>query len=458
MFIDTHSHLDFPDYKEDREEVISRARTEGLDYIINVGASLEGSRTALSLAEKYDFVYAAIGIHPHQAGEVSHNELGELEKLAQSKKVVAIGETGLDYYKNLSSREAQEKLFRYSIKLARNLKLPLIIHSREAAEDTLRILKEEKGEECGGVLHCYSYPWLIAEHILHLGFYISVAGQITFPKAQDLREVVKRIPPERMMLETDCPFLAPQAVRGKRNEPAHIKYIARELSQIYGLTLADIGRITSLNAKKLFKLEEAPQDGVIAYPIRESLYLNITNRCTNECRFCVRFFSHFVKGHNLKLKKEPTAQEVLEAIEAYRGKFKEIVFCGLGEPMLRLEVIKEVSSVLKEKGIYVRLNTNGQANLIHGRNILPELKGLIDEISVSLNTENSALYDKFCPSQFGSGTYEKVKEFIREARCFIPLVSVTALDMPGVDMEACRRVAEEELGVKFRKRQYNVVG
>jgi TatD DNase family protein len=186
--------------------------------------------------------------------------------------------------------------------------------------------------------------------------------------------------------------------------------------------------------------------------------LNITNRCTNECRFCVRFFSYFVKGHNLKLKKEPAVQEVLEAIEAYRGKFKEVVFCGLGEPMLRLEVIKEVSKVLKERGIYVRLNTNGQANLIHGRNILPELKGLIDEISVSLNTENSALYDKFCPSQFGPGTYEKVKEFIREARYFIPLVSVTALDMPGVDMEACRRVAEEELGVKFRKRQYNVVG
>ena len=458
MFIDTHAHLDFPDYNADREEVISRARQEGLDYLINVGSSLEGSRAALSLAKEYDFIYAAVGIHPHHAAEISEKELQELERLARSSKVVAIGETGLDYYKNLSPRKEQEELFRFSIRLARKLKLPLIIHSREAAQDTLRLLNEEKGEENSGVLHCYSYPWPIAEHILHMGFYISVAGQVTFPKAQNLREVVKKIPPERMMLETDCPFLAPQEVRGKRNEPAYVKYIAEELSQIYGLTLGDIGRITSLNARKLFKLEEIPSTGVIVYPIRDSLYLNITNRCTNECRFCVRFFSYYVKGHNLKLKEEPATREVLEAIRRYQGKYREVVFCGLGEPMLRLDLIKEVSKALKEKGTYVRLNTNGQGNLIHSRNVVPEMVGLIDEVSISLNTETAELYNKFCPSQFGPGTYEKVKEFIRECQRYIPSVSVTCLDMPGVDLEACRRLAEKELGVKFRKRAYNVVG
>ncbi len=263
MFIDTHAHLDFPEYDSDREEVARRSLEEGVEHIINVGTSIEGSRRTLELAEKYDFISASIAIHPHHAGEVNPNTqdsgvgvdcLEELEKLASSQKVVAIGETGLDYYKNFSPREEQEKLFRNSIRLARKRGLPLIIHSRESSEDTLRILKEERGEESGGVMHCFSYPWHIAEQVLDMGFYISMAGQITFPKSQALREVVKKIPPEKMLLETDCPFLAPQKFRGKRNEPCYVKYIAEELSAIYGLSIDELAGITSQNAKRLFKL------------------------------------------------------------------------------------------------------------------------------------------------------------------------------------------------------------
>jgi len=254
MFIDTHAHLDFPDYNPDREEVIKRTQEQGVDYIINVGATLEGSKRSLELAEKYDFIYAAIAIHPHHAGDADENILKELEELASCPKVVAIGETGLDFYRNLSEPQSQEKLFRYCIKLARKFSLPLIIHSREAGDDTLRILEEENVEELGGVLHCYSYPVDIAEKILNMGFYISVAGQVTFPKAQGLRDVVKKIPSERMLLETDCPFLAPQKFRGKRNEPAYVRYIAGELGNIYGLSIDDIANITSQNAKRLFKI------------------------------------------------------------------------------------------------------------------------------------------------------------------------------------------------------------
>jgi len=255
MFIDTHAHLDFPDYNPDRVEVIKRTQQEGIDYIINVGSSLEGSRRSVEFVQKYDFIYAAIAIHPHHSEEINKNSLKELEEMAALPKVVAIGETGLDFYKNLSAPPAQEKLFRYCIKLAHKFNLPIMIHSRDAADDTLRILKEEKAEELGGVLHCYSYPWAIAEQILNIGFYISVAGQVTFPKAHTLRDVVARIPLERMLLETDCPFLAPQKFRGKRNEPAYVKYIAEELSHIYGISIEDIAQITSQNAKKLFKIE-----------------------------------------------------------------------------------------------------------------------------------------------------------------------------------------------------------
>lgn len=254
MFIDTHAHLDFPDYDSDREEVIRRTLDEGIDYIINVGSSIGGSRASLELAGRYDFIYSAVAVHPHHAQEIDEKSLNELEEMASSPKVVAIGETGLDFYKNLSSAESQEKLFKYSIGLARKFTLPIIIHSREAAEDTLRILREEKAEEVAGVLHCYSYPWHVAEEILQMGFYISVAGQVTFPKSRTLREVVKRIPVDRMLLETDCPFLAPQDFRGKRNEPGYVKYIAMELSRIYGLSIEEIASITSQNAKKIFKL------------------------------------------------------------------------------------------------------------------------------------------------------------------------------------------------------------
>jgi TatD DNase family protein len=254
MFIDTHAHLDFPDYDSDREKVIGRTKEEGIDYIINVGATLQGSRASLELAQKYDFIYAAAGIHPHHAQEIDEKKLKELEGLAASSKVIAIGETGLDFFKNLSPHDAQEKLFRSSIRIAGKLNLPLIIHSREASEDTLRILNEEKANICGAVLHCYSYPFAIAEQILRMGFYISVAGQVTFPKSQGLRDVVSRIPLEKMLLETDCPFLAPQKFRGKRNEPGYVRYIAEELSRVYGRGIEEIAAITSQNAKRLFGL------------------------------------------------------------------------------------------------------------------------------------------------------------------------------------------------------------
>ncbi len=456
MLIDSHCHLDFDKFAGDRDEVISRARKERVELIVNVGTSLERSKKSIELAKKYEFIYATIGIHPHEAGKVKEDDYGILEGLAENSKVVAVGETGLDYYRNLTPKDKQKECFRRQIALAKKLKLPLIVHNREADEDTFSILKEEKAKEIGGILHCFSGNWALARKCLKLGFYISVAGQITYPNAQNLREVVKELPTDRLLIETDSPFLAPQPQRGERNEPAFVRYVAEALAKLHHLSREDISRITTLNAKHLLGIRR-DEESKIAYPIRDSLYLNITNRCTNNCTFCVRYFTDFVRGHNLKLEREPTTKEIIQALREQQG-YKEVVFCGYGESLLRLNIVLEVSRYLKKEGVPVRIVTNGQGNLIHKRNIVPELAGLIESISVSLNAEEGSKYFSLCQPEFGEKTYEKIKEFIGECKKYIPRVEATALDMEGVDVARCERIAREELGVEFRLRKYNHPG
>jgi TatD DNase family protein len=259
-----------------------------------------------------------------------------------------------------------------------------------------------------------------------------------------------------MLVETDCPYLAPQPWRGKRCEPAMVRATAEELARIKGLAFADIARITSLNAFRLFGIGEVDQSTRIAYVIRNSLYLNITNRCTNRCTFCAKFKDFTVKGHQLCLGREPTTAEVIAAI-GDPSRYDEVVFCGYGEPLLRLDLVKEVAAWLKQRGRPVRINTDGQANLVHGRNILPELKGLVDVISVSLNAPDAASYQRICQSACGEAGYAAILEFLREARQHVPTVIATAVTVPGIDIAACRKVAED-LSVEFRERIYNEVG
>ncbi|MBT9131726.1 MAG: putative metal-dependent hydrolase YcfH [Syntrophomonadaceae bacterium] len=454
MFIDTHCHLDFDQFSADREKVIARAREENIKAIINVGTSLEGSRRSIQLAEKHALVYAAVGIHPHEAERFPAESWEKIERLVQEDKVVAVGETGLDYFRNYSSHTSQKELFRKQIKLAIEADLPLIVHSREADDETLGILREEGA--CRGVLHCFSSTREVAADCLQLGFYISIAGQVTYPAAKQLREVILRIPTNRLLIETDAPFLTPEQLRGGRNEPALIKYTAAELAQLYGLSLGDIARVTTLNAQQLFGIGKK-QSGKIAYPIRDSLYLNITNRCTNNCVFCVRRITDFVCGHNLKLSHEPTQDEIIQSI-TNSASYKEVVFCGYGEPLIRLDEVLYVSRYLRERNIPVRIVTNGHGNLIHRRNIVPELAGMVSAISISLNAENKEKYLSICCPQSGEGTYEEVRKFILECKKYISRVEVTALDMDGVSITECERIARDELGVEFRERRYNHPG
>ena len=457
MLVDSHAHLEMKDFDRDRERVIARAREAGVDYIVTVGTTLPDIEKALQIAEKNSSVYVALGIHPHEVKDIGGGDYDALREFAREKKVVAFGEIGLDFFRNHSPREVQLERFRELLRLGKELRLPIIIHDREAHEETLRILEEEKNGSWKGVFHCFSGDTEMARRVIQMGFYLSIPGTVTFKKSTLQQEVVRRIPLERILLETDSPYLAPEPYRGKRNEPAFVRKTAEKVAELKGLSLEDVARITSLNANLLFGVGEEVPKGKIVYPIRNSLYLNITNRCSNRCTFCWKNASFVVKGHDLELSREPDAREILTAVGEPK-KYGEIVFCGFGEPLLRLDLVKTVAAELKKEGAKIRIDTDGQANLVYGRNILPEMKGLVDAVSVSLNAENAQKYHRLCRSPFGEKGFEGVLDFLREAKKVIPEVTATALTMPGVDLEACRKLAEEELGVKFRPRAYDEVG
>jgi len=253
MIFETHAHYDDKDFDEDRQELLKSLPDNGIEYVVNVGASMESSRTSIDLAAKYDFIYAAIGIHPSEIGELSEKDMDWLKNEAlQNKKVVAIGEIGLDYYWDEPKRDIQKIWFERQLELARQVKLPVIIHSREAAKDTLDIMKAHKAEELGGVVHCYSYSKETAKEYIDMGFYFGIGGVVTFKNAKRLKEVVEYIPMDRILLETDSPYLTPEPNRGKRNSSLNIPYIARAIAQLKGVEYDELIRITCENAKSMY--------------------------------------------------------------------------------------------------------------------------------------------------------------------------------------------------------------
>ncbi len=458
--IDTHAHLDDPKFNSDTDDVIKRAQDAGIENIITVGTWQKdaGLGHILPLLDRYDILYAALGVHPHDAGDAGEEAFNEIKELSAHAKVIAIGETGLDYHYEHSPKNIQKTVFIKHIRLARELNLPLTIHSREAESDTLEILAQEGIRAIGGVLHCFSGSYEMAKKCLDMGLYLSFTGVVTFPKAANIHEVVKKVPVERMLVETDCPYLAPLPHRGKRNEPSFILETAKKIAEIKGLSYDDVARITTLNAKELFGIGEKTETAKIVYQIRNSIYINITNRCTNYCTFCAKFKSYTVKGHYLRLKQEPAFLDVIRAVgDRPAEKYDEIVFCGYGEPLIRLELVKEAGLFLKKQGCKIRIDTDGLANLVHGRNVLPELK-FVDTISVSLNAADSETYQKLVKTPYGDKAFPAILWFLKEAKKYIPSIVATIVAVPGLDVEACRKLAEEEIGVGFRVRLYDEVG
>ncbi|MCG3172067.1 MAG: Tat-linked quality control protein TatD [Myxococcota bacterium] len=457
---DTHCHLDFESYNEDRQQVIDRARAAGVRHMLTIGSGrgIDSASAALEIARREDGIFCSVGLHPHDAAIFNDEVWARLRELSEDDLVVAIGETGLDFFYDNSPRDKQYEAFEKQIALALERDLPIIIHSRDAFEETHRMLREHGKGRLRGVIHCFTYGKQEALSFLDLGFKLSIPGIITFRNADMLREAVKAVPMESLVIETDSPFLAPIPHRGKRNEPSYVRRVAESIAELKKLSVDDVARITTRNGLEMFGLKEAEEAPELVYSIRDSLYLNVTNKCTLACTFCGKWTSYVVKGHYLRLRQDPTAEQLIAAIDD-PTRWSEVVFCGYGEPLKRPAVVKQVAGWLRSQGVRrIRINTDGLANLVHGRNVAQELAGLVDCYSISLNAPDAQSYAEICPSKFGEAAWPAVKAFILEAKKYAPEVIASAVGVPGLDMEACRRIAEQELGVTFRHRPYNELG
>ncbi len=253
MFFDSHAHFDDARFNDDRDALLSSMQKNGVSGIANIGADLKSSLSSVALAKKYDFVYAVVGVHPHDAESMTDATLSQIASLAAEKKVVAIGEIGLDYYYDNSPRDTQRYWFKKQMKLASQLNMPVVIHSRDAMEDTIKICRENK--VCGGVIHCFSGSAESARIFLDMGYYISFAGPVTFKNAKALPEVAKIVPEDKILIETDSPYLSPEPHRGERNSSLNVHCVAEKLAEIRGVTAQHIARITTENAKRLYRIK-----------------------------------------------------------------------------------------------------------------------------------------------------------------------------------------------------------
>lgn len=255
MYFESHAHYDDSKFDKDRDKLIPELKEKGVEYIVNVGANLKSSIKSVELAEKYDFIYAAVGVHPHDVAKLDEDDMDRLYGLSQRDKVVAIGEIGLDYYYDSSPRDIQKDWFIEQIELAKEMELPIIVHSRDAAKDTFDIIKGTEAGDVGGVIHCFSGSVEMAKDYIEEGFYIGVGGIVTFTDANKIIEVVKQIPLEKILIETDCPYLSPIPNRGKRNESTNLVYIVDKIAEIKNLSTEEVAKVTLENAKTLFDIE-----------------------------------------------------------------------------------------------------------------------------------------------------------------------------------------------------------
>ena len=252
MFFDTHTHLDDDKFDIDRDELITSLKNEGLSLAVNIGANLVTSQNSIDLAEKYDFIYAAVGVHPNDTGDMTDEDLQKIEEMAKHEKVVAIGEIGLDYHYDEPAPEVQKVWFEKQLLLAKKLNMPYIIHDREAHADVLEIIK--KIGHFNGVMHCFSGSSEMARQVTDLGMYVSIAGQVTFKNAPKVQAVAKSVPLDKLLIETDSPYLTPEPFRGKRNNSAYVKYTAEKIAELRGMSIEEIAKITMENGKRFYNI------------------------------------------------------------------------------------------------------------------------------------------------------------------------------------------------------------
>ena len=459
MFIDTHAHLFYPNFSQrdgspegELDEIISRAKQNVVDYILVPATDLKTAEQVIALTKKYEMVYGAVGIHPHDTKDWDSSFIIKIEKLAQNKKIVAIGEIGLDYYYDFSPKEKQIEAFKAQIELALKLDLPVIIHNRDSDTDMMEIIRSYCGSGLKGQFHCFNGTLEDAMEIVGMNYMISFTGNITFKKADSLLKILQHIPPENLLLETDSPFMTPVPHRGKRNEPSYVKYVAEKIAELHKIRIEDVARITSFNAFRIFGIGSKPETA-FTYKLGNSLYINVTNRCNAHCTFCRRKDNPVLRGYNLGMERseEPSADVYIKEIGDPKD-YKEIVFCGYGEPTIRWDVVKDISKFVKANGGHTRLNTNGHGNIINQKDITPEMKGLIDVVSISLNTFDPKQYSELVGLE--TSYFDEMIDFAKKSKPFVEKVVMTIVSIDTVDIEHARKITEEEIGAEFRIREF----
>jgi TatD DNase family protein len=452
MFIDTHAHLFYPNFTEDLDEVIERAKSSEVDYIIIPATDIGTAKQTLALADKYEMIYAQVGVHPHETKDWTNDNLKVIEELAQHPKVVAIGEIGLDYYYDFSPKEKQIEAFRAQIELALKLDLPVVVHNRESDEDIMQIVREYCSSGLRGQFHCFNGSLSYARDLIGMKYFVSFTGNITFKKADLLRETLSNIRLHYIMLETDSPFMTPIPYRGKRNEPSYVKYIAQQIAELHKIPIEEVARITSINAFRLFGIGAEPETKY-TYRIKNSLYINITNRCNADCFFCTHKSDAIIDGYNLKMAKgdEPPAEKYIEEI-GNPSNYDEIVFCGYGEPTIRWDVVKKIARYVKNNGGKTRLDTNGHGSFINKRDITPEMKGLIDVVSVSINTHDPRKYAEIMRVE--KRMFNEVIDFAKKSKMYVEKVVMSVVSIDNIEIEKTRQIVEEKIGAEFRVREY----
>lgn len=452
MFIDTHSHLFLPDFENDLDDVISRAKENQIDRIIVPAINLETARQTLKLAEKYDMIYAAVGVHPHDTKDWNNSWLEEVERLARHRKVIAIGEIGLDYHYDFSPKEKQIEAFKAQLDLAVKLNRPAIIHNRESDEDMMKIISSYCGNNLRAQFHCFNSSLDDALEYIKMNHIVSFTGNITFKKSDELRKILAGISLDNILLETDSPYMTPEPLRGKRNEPAHVRLVAQKIAEIHKTDIGDIAKITSFNAFKFFGLNHESKISY-TYQLGRNLYINITNRCNADCYFCNRKGDAVLHGYNLKMTKdeEPPAEVYTQQI-GDPAKYDEIVFCGYGEPTIRWDVVKKIARYVKDNGGRTRMNTNGHGSFINKRDITPEFNGLIDIVSISINTIDPRQYAKIM--RLDTRFFNEMVTFAKNVKRYVEKLVMTVVSIDEIEIEKAREVVENKFGAEFRVRPY----
>jgi TatD DNase family protein len=449
-YFDTHSHLFQKVLSDDLEGVLLRARRAGVERILVPGLDAGTSRAAAAIASGHDGVRAAAGIHPSSLAEARDADFAAVVRLMMEPDVIAVGETGLDFFRDGAPREVQREWLQRHVDLAEGLGYPLILHSRSAEEEVLDELPATMGVPV--IMHCFTGSVEAAEKAACRGFYVGIAGPVTYRTGDRTREIARRLPGDRILVETDSPYLAPVPFRGQASEPSMVGMTAAAVASARGEDPESTAAMLWDNSLAAF------MDGSgsgrrtdLLYRLGSSLYANITGNCNCDCAFCLRFSTDGLAGYRLEHSVEPAAERLRAGFRMLGpGWFDEVVFCGFGEPTTRPGLLAELADIARGRGYPTRLDTNGLVLELMDREAAGRLLSHFDSVSISLNEASAEGYGRICRTAY-EDPWSSLMEFVLLARDSGCRTNLTAVRFPGVDLEGAAALAAR-LGIPYRTR------